>query len=69
MGRKQSIADEVGQNLGHQENATSDGIVRWDGHRLFVKEIVHRGGVKTDTRERDITAEVAAALRAEKVRA
>ena len=66
MGRKQSFADDVGQNFGHKEDATSDGIVRWDGNRLFVKEIVHRGGVKTDTRERDITAEVAAALRAEK---
>jgi hypothetical protein len=58
MPKQQSFADEVGQKLGYQENITSDGIVRWDGERLYVKEIVHRNGVKTDERRRDVTAEI-----------
>lgn len=60
---KRSFSDEIGEKLGYEEDVTSDEVVRWDGKRLFVTEVVHRGGVRTDTRKRDITAEVVAVLR------
>ncbi len=53
------------QDLGVEETAESDNIVRWDGERLYVEQdIYHNGQLVHRKYRRTITEPVARALQA-----
>ena len=57
--------EQIIAGLGVKETTETDGIVRWDGERLYVEhDVFHNGQLVHRKYRRRVTAEVAKALMA-----
>jgi hypothetical protein len=63
MPKDKNFLEQVSDALAIPERTECDNVVRWDGRKLYVLDTVWRNDRKVDTRQRDVSHEVADFLR------